>query len=121
THHPAPSDDEGKQRSGDRDDERQHQQEVHASRRSPSSPASSGRSVVDPQISNSRSSKATDSAVAQKATTMPVMTSACGTGSAAKPAAAPLRATIPNSRKTPLPSRLKPSSLRSGWGWTRRP
>ena len=47
---------------------------------------------------------------------MPVITSACGTGSAAKPAAAPLRATMPNSRKTPLPSRLKPRSLRSGCG-----
>ena len=31
---------------------------------------------------------------------MPVMTNACGTGSAPKPAAAPLRATMPKMMKT---------------------
>ena len=55
-------------------------------------------------------------AVAEKATTMPVMTSACGTGSAPSPAAAPRRAMTPNSRNTPLPRRLKARILRSGCG-----
>ena len=60
-------------------------------------------------------------AVAAKATTTPVMTSACGTGSPPNPAAAPLRATTPNTKKTPVPRRLKATILRSGWGCTIRP
>src|SRR4029077_14458223 len=69
--------------------------------------AASGLSVVRPVSWKSRSSNATASAVAEEATTMPVMPIACGTGSAAKPAAAPLRAMMPNIRKTPLPRMLK--------------
>ena len=42
---------------------------------------------------------------------MPVITIACGTGSADSPAAAPLRATMPKTRKTPLPIRLKRENL----------
>ena len=84
--------------------------------RCPRAVARASRSVAEPVASNSRSSSATASAVAEKATTIPVMTSACGTGSPPKPAAAPLRATTPNSRNTPLPSRLKARILRSGWG-----
>jgi hypothetical protein len=52
--------------------------------------------------------------VAAKATTMPVMTMACGTGSPLKPAPAPRRAMTPNSRKMPPPSRLKARMRRSG-------
>jgi len=62
----------------------------------------------------------------RKATTIPVMTSACGTGSPPNPAAAPLRATTPKNRNTPPPNR-RPSILsercRSGPGqqlWHRR-
>jgi len=40
---------------------------------------------------------------------------------ATRPAAAPLRATTPNSRNTPFPSRLKARILRSGWGFTMSP
>ena len=85
------------------------------------SPGASARSVAEPVAWNSRSSSATARAVAEKATTIPVMTSACGTGSPPNPAAAPLRATTPKSRNTPLPSRLKARILRSGWGFTIRP
>jgi len=53
-------------------------------------------------------------ALAAKATTIPVITIACGTGSACNPAAAPFRATMPNTRKTPLPIRLNARILRSG-------
>jgi hypothetical protein len=49
----------------------------------------SARSVAEPVAWNSRKSSAIARAVAAKATTIPVMTSACGTGSPPKPAAAP--------------------------------
>ena len=74
----------------------------------------SGLSVTWPVSSNSRNTRATASALAAKATTMPVITIACGTGSACNPAAAPFRATMPNTRKTPLPIRLNARILRSG-------
>jgi hypothetical protein len=69
----------------------------------------------------SRSNSATASAVAEKATTIPVMTSACGTGSLPNPAAAPLRATTPKNRKTPVPRRLKARIFRSGCGFVIMP
>src|SRR5262249_62139026 len=73
-------------------------------------------SVVEPVVSNSRSNSATAKAVAEKATTTPVMTNACGTGSLPNPTTAPLRATAPKTRNTPLPSKLKAMIFRSGWG-----
>ena len=60
-------------------------------------------------------------ALAAKATTIPVITIACGTGSDGNPAAAPLRATMPNTRKTPLPITLNARILRSGSELTMRP
>src|SRR5271165_1179212 len=81
----------------------------------------SGSSVTLPVSSWSRRIRATASALAAKATTMPVITIACGTGSKGKPPAAPLRATMPNTRKVPLPIRLKARILRSGCGLTMRP
>ena len=81
----------------------------------------SGSSVAWPVSWNSRSSNAIARAVAAKATTRPVITSACGTGSLFNPAPAPRRAMTPNSRKTPLPSRLNAKILRSGRGSTIRP
>src|SRR5262245_54931081 len=120
---------EGEQHAGHRDDDRQHQQKSarrrrlqnegggghHASAGSAASARSraSARSVAEPVAWNSRSSSATDRAVAAKATTMPVMTSACGTGSPPNPDAAPRRATTPKNTNTPLPSRLKATILRS--------
>ena len=71
----------------------------------------SGSRAALPVSSWSRRIRATASALAAKATTMPVITSACGTGSKGKPAAAPLRATMPNTRKTPLPIKLKAENL----------
>ncbi len=45
---------------------------------------------------------------------MPVMTMACGTGSNAKPAAAPRRATIPKTRKTPQPIEVEGQQFAQG-------
>ena len=67
----------------------------------------SALSVSDPVSSKSRSKSATASAVPAAATTIPVMTSACGTGSPLNAVPAPLRATTPKNRKTPLLRRLK--------------
>src|SRR5215510_9765832 len=74
-------------------------------------------SVTVPVAWNNRSSSATARAVAENATTMPVISKPCGTGSPAKPAAAPRRAIAPNNRNTPLPITLKARSLRSGCGF----
>src|SRR6185437_12440983 len=68
-------------------------------------------------LSERRKISATAMELAAKATTIPVMTIACGIGSKRKPAAAPRRATMPKTRKTPLPMTLKASNLRSGCGW----
>ena len=76
---------------------------------------------VRPVSAESRKMSATASALAAKATTIPVMTMACGTGSKRRPAAAPRRATMPKTRKTPLPIRLNASNLRRGCGWRMRP
>jgi len=81
----------------------------------------SGLSVARLVSPNSRNTRATASALAAKATTMPVITIACGTGSDGNPAAAPLRATMPNTRKTPLPITLNARILRSGSGVAMRP
>jgi hypothetical protein len=87
----------------------------------PGLPDASVLRVAEPATSNSRSKSAIARAVAEKATTMPVMTSACGIGSPPKPAAAPRRATTPKNKNAPPPSRLKARTLRSGWGLAIRP
>jgi energy-converting hydrogenase Eha subunit H len=126
---------ERQQYTGNRQDDRQHEQEparrrcegIDRHRHSVSFPLPGGlvhasdRSVTRPVSSKSRSTKAIASALAAKATTMPVITIDCGTGSAGNPAPAPLRAMMPNSKKTPLPIRLKARILRSGWGLVMRP
>src|SRR5262249_4544694 len=81
---------------------------------SPTAGEASTCSVAEPVAWNSRSSSATAMAVAEKAPTMPGMTTAGGPVSAPTPAAAPVRATTPKNTNAPLPSRLKPSILRSG-------
>src|ERR1700744_3658172 len=81
----------------------------------------SGSSVTWPVSEYRRQISETATALAAKGTTIPVMTIACGIGSWGKSAAAPRRAIIPKTRKTPLPIRLKASNLRSGWGCTTRP
>ena len=77
--------------------------------------------MAEPVAWNNRSSSATARAVAEKATTIPVITSACGTGSPPNPVAAPLRATTPNSTNTPLPTRLKARIFRNGCGFVITP
>jgi hypothetical protein len=87
----------------------------------PALAAASARSVAAPAAWNSRSSNATARAVAEKATTIPVMTSACGTGSPPNPAAAPRRATMPKNKNAPAPRRLKARIFLRGCGWVIRP
>ena len=90
-------------------------------RRRRCSPARSALSVVDPVALKNCSRSATASAVPAAATTIPVMTSACGTGSPLNADTAPLRATTPNNRNTPLLRRLKARILRSGCGLAMTP
>ena len=81
-----------------------HGLDRHALARAPGPLSAAGggesdASVVDLVSSNRRSSTVTASAVAEKATTMPVMSNACGTGSPPMPAAAPRRAMTPNKQE----------------------
>src|SRR5262249_12373826 len=131
----TPTAGEGEQHGRKRDDDREHEQIRRRHRAQQRSrighqaslgsvlmaASRSARNVAEPATWNSRSNSATASAVAEKATTTPVMTRACGTGSAPKPAAAPRRATTPNSRNTLLPSTLKARILRSGCGCVTTP
>jgi len=106
---------------GDRRDEHCQHKQQPAGRCSDCASGASVESVTEPLSSNSRRSSATASAVAENATTMPVISSACGTGSPAMPAAAPLRATAPSRTNTPLPITLNARILRSGCGLTISP
>src|ERR1700733_8500271 len=132
----APTADEKRQQhANNRQEDRQRQQASARRRRDggrihrhpASAPSSggfvqaSGFNVTWPVSSNSRNTRATASALAANATTMPVITIACGTGSACNPTAAPFRATMPNTRKTPLPIRLNARIFRKGWGLATRP
>jgi len=124
----APTKDQRSENTKQRHDERQDEQETARRRRfrkgdrqAGGSLGSGAASVAAPVASCRRWTRATASAVAEKATTIPVMTSACGTGSPPMPSAAPRRATTPKSRKTPLPIRLNARILRSGCGLTIRP
>jgi hypothetical protein len=67
--------------------------------------------VTRPVSSKSRSIKAIASALAAKATTIPVITIACGTGSAANTAAAPFRAMMPNSKKNAAADQIEGENL----------
>ena len=100
---PPPADEKRQQHAESGQEDRQRQQASArrrrdrggASRHSAPAPPSgglaqaSGFNVAWPVSSNSRNTRATASALAAKATTIPVMTIACGTGSACNPAAAP--------------------------------
>src|SRR5262249_8638224 len=125
----APAGREGEQHAHQGHDKHKHQQEPARGRRVQNRGrmrhhaalgsvfalgGASARRVAEPVTWNSRSNSATARAAAAKATTIPGMTSAWGTGSPPNPEAAPLRATTPKTRNTPLPSRLKARILRSG-------